>query len=76
MPFWPETGIPYGISSLAFAAGAAEAGNTVRVSFSSLAGVDDAPSIGVGLGLASGAVGILEAGRRVLRVFLGCCCAG
>jgi len=55
-----------------FAAGAAAAGNAVGVVFSSLAGFDDASSIGVGLGLASAAPGIREAGRRTLRIFLVC----
>src|SRR5205809_1325930 len=37
-PFRFGTGIPYGISPFAFAAGAAEAGNTVGAGFSSLTG--------------------------------------
>jgi len=73
-PFWPGTGIPYCISPLAFPAGAADAGRTVGGDFSSLGGGFDGSSIGVGLG--SAACDIRDAGRRELRVFLGCCCAG
>ena len=73
MPLWPGTGIPKGISPFAFSAGAAEAGRTVGVNFSSLAGFDGSAD---GLGLASGAFGSREVGRREPRVFLVCCCAG
>ncbi len=73
MPFWPGTGIPYGISSLAFAAGAAEAGSTVGASFSSLRGFDGSPD---GVGLASGIFDSREPGRRGFRVFFGCGCVG
>ena len=73
MPFWPGTGIPYGISSLAFAAGAAEAGSTVGASFSSLRGFDGSPD---GVGLASGIFDSREAGRREARIFLVCGRAG
>jgi hypothetical protein len=75
-PFWPGTGIPYCISPLAFPAGAADAGRTVGGDFSSLGGGFDGSSIGVGLGLGSAAFDIRDAGRRELRVFLGCCCGG
>jgi hypothetical protein len=66
MPFWPGTGIPYGISSLAFAAGAAEAGSTVGASFSSLRGFDGSPD---GVGLAWGTRDSREVGRREVGVF-------
>jgi hypothetical protein len=70
MPFWPGTGIPYGISPFAFPAGAAEARSTVGVNFSSLAGFDGSWS---GLGPASAAFDSREVGRREGRVvFLVC----
>jgi hypothetical protein len=75
MPFRPGTGIPNGISSFAFDAGAADAGNSVGGVVSPLAGFDSS-SVGVGVGLAWGAFGIREAGRLGFRVFLGCCCVG
>ncbi len=67
MPFWPGTGIPYGISPFAFSAGTAEAGRTVGASFSSLAGFDGSSG---GLGLASGTFDSREVGRRGPGVFL------
>ena len=71
MPFWPGTGIPKGISPFAFSAGAAEAGRTVGVNFSSLAGFDGSAD-----GLGSGAFDSREPGRRGFRVFFGCGCTG
>src|SRR6266498_5129492 len=69
MPLRPGTGIPYGISPFAFSAGAGEAGSTVRVNFSSLAGFGGAPGA---LGPASPAFDSWEAGCREARVvFLG-----
>ena len=66
MPFWPGTGIPKGISPFAFSAGAAEAGRTVGVNFSSLAGFDGS-SIGVGTG--SVPFDSREVARRESRAF-------
>src|SRR5262245_9320128 len=65
MPFWPGTGIPYGISPFAFSTGTAEARRTVGVAISSLARLGGRSS---GVGDTSAGFRFRELGRRDIRL--------
>ena len=63
MPFWPGTGIPYGISPFAFSAGTAEARITVALGVNFASVTTDAGCSG-GVGAAAATFDFRELGRR------------